>query len=58
MDFQLELILKYQVTDKFSVGMGGRWWHLKTNAVDIFNQLLQYQTDRYGLFFQSSLQFN
>ena len=56
--FQMESILKYQVTDKFSVGIGGRWWHLKTNAVDIFNQLLQYQTDRYGLFVQSSIQFN
>lgn len=56
--YQLESILKYQVTDKFSLGIGGRWWHFKTNAVDIFNQLLQYQTDRYGLFVQSSVQFN
>ena len=56
--FQLESILKYQVTDHFNVGVGARWWHLKTDAVDIFSQLLRYQTDRYGLFFQGSYQFN
>jgi putative salt-induced outer membrane protein YdiY len=56
--YQLESILKYQVTDKFSVGVGGRWWHFKTNSIDVFNQLLQYQTDRYGVFFQGSVQIN
>ena len=56
--YQVETILKYQVTDKFNVGVGARWWHFNTNAVDIFNQLLQYQVDRYGFFVQSSVQFN
>jgi hypothetical protein len=56
--YQVESILKYQITDKFNVGFGARWWHFNTNAVDIFNQLLQYQVDRYGFFVQSSVQFN
>lgn len=55
--FQLESILKYQVNDKFNVGVGARWWHLKTNAVDSFNQLLKYETDRYGLFLQGGILF-
>ena len=55
--FQLESILKYQVTDNFNVGVGARWWHLTTDAIDGFDQLLRYQTDRYGLFFQGGYQF-
>jgi TolA-binding protein len=56
--YQLESILKYQVTDKFNIGVGARWWHYKTDVVDSFDQLLSYQTDRYGLFFQGSYQFH
>ena len=56
--FQAESVLKYQVTDNFSVGIGGRWWHFKTDALDVFNQLLKYQTDRYGMFVQGSFKFN
>ena len=56
--FQVESILKYQVTDKFNVGVGVRWWHLTTDAIDSFDQLLRYQTDRYGVFFQGGYQFN
>jgi outer membrane protease len=55
--FQAETVLTYNFTDKFSVGIGGRWWHYKTDATDSFNQLLQYQTDRYGMFAQGSVKF-
>ena len=54
--FQAETLLKYQITDSFSMGIGGRWWHFNTQAVDSFNQLLQYTTDRYGVFLQGDLQ--
>jgi tetratricopeptide (TPR) repeat protein len=54
MGYEIETILKYDVTDRFSVGLGGRWWHMKTDAVDRFGQLLKYKTDRYGVFLQGS----
>jgi hypothetical protein len=56
--FQAEALLCYQLMDGFNVGVGGRWWHFGTNAVDSFNQLLQYATDRYGVFLQGSYKFN
>ncbi|WP_158658898.1 hypothetical protein [Methylocystis bryophila] len=52
--FELESLLKYQLTDNLSLGIGGRWWHLSTNAVDMFGQLLTYHTDRVGVFGQVS----
>jgi hypothetical protein len=54
--FQTEAVLNYQLTDYFYVGLGGRWWHLNTNSVDSFGQLLTYTTDRYGGFLQAGLQ--
>jgi hypothetical protein len=56
--FQAESVLNYRVTDNFSLGIGARWWHLKTQATDRFGQLLKYQTDRYGIFVQGSYKFN
>lgn len=56
--FQAETILNYRVTDNFSLGIGGRWWHFNTDAVDSFGQLLRYTTDRYGVFVQGSYKFN
>lgn len=56
--FQAEAVIKYQATDAFSLGIGGRWWHLSTDAVDSFNQLLRYSTDRYGMFVQGSYKFH
>ncbi|MGJ4907732.1 hypothetical protein [Bradyrhizobium sp. HKCCYLS2033] len=56
--FQAETVLNYQLTDNFRIGIGGRWWHLSTNAVDSFNQVLRYTTERYGVFLQGSYQFN
>ena len=56
--FQVDAIVAYQLTDAFGVGVGGRWWHLSTNAVDSFDQLLTYRTDRYGVFLQGSYKLN
>ena len=53
----VEAVLSYQVTYLFNVGVGGRWWHYETDAIDRFNQLLKYKTDRYGVFLQGSLKF-
>ena len=56
--FQIEAIASYQFTNSLGLGVGGRWWHLDTNAVDSFQQLLTYRTDRYGVFLQGSLRLN
>ena len=53
--FQAESVLKYQLTDAVGVGVGGRWWHFETNALDMYNQLLKYETDRYGVFVQGTV---
>src|SRR5262249_33570359 len=50
--FQVEGIASYQFTNALGLGVGGRWWHLDTNAVDSVQQLLTYRTDRYGVFVQ------
>ena len=55
---QLDAILAYQLTDAFNLGVGGRWWHLDTKAIDSFDQLLTYRTDRYGVFIQGGLKLN
>jgi hypothetical protein len=52
--FEAESVLKYQLTDSLSVGVGGRWWHYNTHALDMFGQLLNYRTDRIGAFGQAS----
>ena len=55
---QLEAILSYQLTPLFNVGIGGRWWHFNTTGTEaMFNQLIKYQTERYGAFVQGSLKF-
>ena len=55
---QLEGILSYQLTPLFNVGIGARWWHFNTTGNEaMFNQLIKYQTERYGVFVQGSLKF-
>ncbi len=56
--YQLEAILAYDVTSNLNIGVGGRWWHMETDARDAFNQVLKYETDRYGVFVQGSLKLN
>ena len=55
---QLEGILSYQLTQFFNVGIGGRWWHFNTTGNEaMFNQLIKYQSERYGVFLQGSYKF-
>jgi hypothetical protein len=56
--FQLDAIVSYQLTNALNLGVGGRWWHLDTSAMDSFDQLLTYRTDRYGVFVQGSYKLN
>jgi tetratricopeptide (TPR) repeat protein len=56
--FQTESTLKYQLNDSFEIGIGGRWWHFNTDAIDSFDQMLRYTTDRYGVFVQGTYKFN
>ncbi len=56
--FQAETALKYQLTDRFEIGVGARWWRDATHSVDAYGQLLKYRTDRYGVFGQVSYRLN
>ena len=66
---QLEAIMSYQVNDKISVGLGGRFWYLQTHgSADLENvivglpfppaaQPLNFSTTRYGGFAQGAYKF-
>ncbi|RTL62198.1 MAG: hypothetical protein EKK41_25700 [Hyphomicrobiales bacterium] len=56
--YQFEALVSYQMTEKFTVGVGGRLWHLDTTAIDNVNQLLSYQTQRYGAFVEATWKLN
>ena len=56
--FQAETELKYQATDRLTLGMGFRWWHLNSSATDTYGQLLKYRTDRYGIFGEANYRLN
>jgi outer membrane protease len=60
--YQVEALLSYQFTDRFSVGLGGRYWYLQTNGTADFTtaaigggeqQSLNFWTSRYGAFLQA-----
>ncbi len=66
---QFEAIMAYQVNDKVSVGLGGRYWHLQTHGSADFEsvivglpfgpvaQPLDFTTTRYGGFAQGAYKF-
>lgn len=60
---QFEAILSYAVTDRFSVGVGGRYWYFATNSAStIFPgetavAPMQFYSERYGGFVQTSYKF-
>jgi hypothetical protein len=65
---QLEGILSYQATDKISLGLGARYWHLQTRGNTDFEtaivgfpspveQPLNFSTTRYGGFAQGAYRF-
>jgi len=61
---QFEAVLSYAVTDRFSVGAGGRYWYLTTT--DAHTQFpaspmpspLKFRLERYGTFLQASYKFD
>jgi len=56
--FEAESTLKYALTDRIALGVGARWRHLQTHALDMYGQLLKYRVDRFGLFLQASYRFD
>lgn len=59
---QGELILTYMATEKFGIGIGGRYWSMwSTNAMDVGQgngiNYFPVETDRYGVFLQASYKF-
>lgn len=60
---QFEAILSYAVTDRFSVGVGGRYWYFATDSAStIFpreatTSPMQFYAERYGGFVQTSYKF-
>jgi hypothetical protein len=66
---QLEAIMSYQVSDKVSVGLGGRYWYMQTHGGADFEKVivgypfapaaqpLNFSTSRYGAFAQGAYRF-
>lgn len=61
--YQLEALLSYRFDDAFSVGIGGRYWHMESKGDAHFEtfggsrQPLDFKTDIYGVFVQGSYRF-
>lgn len=62
--YQLEAILTYPITDAFSIGLGGRYWHMQTKGNADFTasggttQPLDFKVDLYGVFVQAGYRFD
>ena len=65
---QIEALLSYAMTDRFTIGLGGRYWYLQTHGSTAFEnvivgfpspgpQPLNFTTSRYGGFAQSDYRF-
>ena len=57
---QAEIVATYDLTDAFSLGVGGRYWAMWTNLGsqgDMPNNNVYANTDRYGVFLQASYKF-
>lgn len=61
--YQLEATLTYALTDAWSVGVGGRYWHMETRGESDFSasgtppQPLDFKVDVYGVYLQGSYRF-
>ncbi len=57
---QLDVILSYEIFDRFSIGLGGRYWAMWTNVAtqtDFPTNYLTLSTDRYGVLVQAAYKF-
>jgi hypothetical protein len=66
--YQLEGFVSYRVTQAWSVGIGGRYWHMQTTeglthfenhivGVTAIPQPVDWKVDNFGMFLQLSLKF-
>ena len=65
--YQLEAVLSYRLTDRISLGLGGRYWHMQSHGYAHFEnrvvataataQVLDWKSDHYGIFFQGGYSF-
>jgi hypothetical protein len=65
--FQFEGFVSYRVTPAWSIGIGGRYWHMETHglthfenhivAVTAYPQPVDWKVDNFGMFLQLSLKF-
>jgi opacity protein-like surface antigen len=64
---QAEIVVSYAVTDALSVGVGGRYWYMRTDdghthfentAAGGAPQVVKYEADRYGVFLQGTYKLN
>ena len=61
---QFEAVLSYFITDKFSVGAGGRYWYFSTTEASTqfpgvpVASPMKFYTERYGGFLQASYKFD
>jgi outer membrane protease len=63
--YQLEGLLSYRVSDAFSVGVGGRYWHMESNGHTHFEghvvgfnaqpQVVDWKLDNFGVFLQAGV---
>jgi opacity protein-like surface antigen len=62
---QIDAMLTYQVSDAFSVGLGGRWWHIEGDGTSHFDEKIKgapaepirIEQDRFGLLAQANYKF-
>lgn len=62
--YQLEAVVSYRVTDMINVGVGGRYWHVRSDGHTHFEghvvgftaspQAVKWKSDSYGVFLQGS----
>jgi hypothetical protein len=63
MGYQLEALLTYRFDDAISLGIGGRYWYMRSRGSAHFEDLggapqpLDFKAQIYGVFLQGSYQF-
>jgi outer membrane protease len=61
--YQLEALFSYQINSSFSLGVGGRYWHMQSQGNAHFENIggglqpLDFKTNIYGVFVQGSYHF-
>ena len=63
--YQIDAFLSYQLSDTWSVGVGGRYWYMQTHGLTHFEdhvigftalpQVVEWKTQNFGIFLQGSM---